>query len=359
MNTPFFLDYSLQDWKTWLQAHHYKPFQARQILDWIYKGKQDPKNFSNLPPLLREHLAAAFNWDLPTIDTKLDSQDKSSKFLLKLTDGQLIESVLMPTEGRVTLCISSQVGCRMGCTFCQTGKLGLGRNLSSGEILAQIFLTQPYSLQKITNIVFMGMGEPLDNFDEVIKATRAMLDPTLLGLSKHKVTISTSGLIPEIERLGKELPVSLAISFHTPFDHERSEIMPVNRKYPLPELKKALLEYPISTRHGITFEYVMIEGKNDSLAHAKALVSFLHGLKAKVNLIPMNPHPGNSMKASSLSQLQVFQAYLEERSISAPIRFSRGQDVSAACGQLASKRQAELHLDPRLIARERRSQKRT
>jgi 23S rRNA (adenine2503-C2)-methyltransferase len=248
----------------------------------------------------------------------------------------------------------------MNCSFCQTGKMGLMRNLSSGEILSQILIAnQEIHDAKVTNIVFMGMGEPLDNFHEVVKALKIMTDPQGLQLSKHKVTVSTSGLVPEIAALGKEVAVSLAISFHTPFDEERSSMMPVNKTYPLDVLKKALLEYPVQTRHGITLEYVMIKDKNDSLRHAKALVKFAHGLKVKVNLIPLNPHPGSPMEPALAENLASFQAYLEERSISAPVRYSRGQDVSAACGQLAVKRKNELSADPRLLWRDRRTVERS
>ena len=233
------------------------------------------------------------------------------------------------------------------------------RNLTSGEILSQILIAnKELKDRKVSNIVFMGMGEPLDNFDELIKALKVITSKDGLNLSKHKVTVSTSGIVPQIEALGKQVAVSLAISFHTPFDEERSVMMPINRKYPLDVLKKALLEYPIQTRHGITLEYVMIKNKNDSIKHAKAVVKFAHGLKVKVNLIPLNPHPGSVMEPALEESLKAFQTYLEERSISAPVRYSRGQDVSAACGQLAIKRKEELNADPRLLWRQRRAEKR-
>ena len=276
-----------------------------------------------------------------------------------MQDGLFAECVVMPSENRVTLCVSSQVGCRMACTFCQIGRMGLSRNLTAGEILAQILLANRRLAERgldrrVTNVVFMGMGEPLDNYDNVVQACRVMIDPQLLGLSKHKVTVSTSGLVPEIRKLGLDVPVALAISLHTADDDQRTGMMPVNKKYPLAELKQALLEYPVQTRHGVTFEYVMIEGVNDSLVHAKKLVKFLHGLKAKVNLIPMNPHPGNSMTATNADNMRAFQKYLGDRSIPAPVRYSRGQDVSAACGQLAAKRKDELELPPRTVALARR-----
>jgi 23S rRNA (adenine2503-C2)-methyltransferase len=345
------LDLSESDWKEFLRSRDVPAFRAGQILNWIFvKENLNPLEFSNLPPSLRTDLSELFDWQLPQADTVLKSTDGSEKCLLKLHDGRLIECVIMPSENRVTLCVSSQVGCAMGCTFCQTGRMGLMRNLTSGEILGQILFANKLSELKVTNVVFMGMGEPLDNFDHVVEACQKMTSPKLLNLSKHRVTVSTSGLVPQIEKLGQTVAVSLAISLHSASDADRSAMMPVNRKYPLDVLKKALLEYPINTRHGITFEYVMIAGKNDSIADAKKLVKFVHGLKAKVNLIPLNAHPGNPMVASDAERLREFQSYLADRSIPAPVRYSRGQDVSGACGQLVNKRENELLETPRKVA---------
>ncbi len=350
------LSMTLHDWVQWLSAKNEKSFRAKSLFKWLYVENQwNPLVMSDFPKNIREKLLEEFDFFTPQIDTLLSSSDGSDKILLKLSDNRLTECVLMPSENRVTLCVSSQVGCKMACTFCQTGKMGLMRNLTSGEILYQITLGNQRLRdrqidRKITNIVFMGMGEPLDNFDHVVESCSVMIDPFYFGLSKHKVTVSTSGLIPEIEKLGAKVPVALAISLHNAFDEERSKIMPINKKYPLDELKQALLRYPIQTRHGITFEYVMLENVNDSMRHAKKLVQFLHGLKAKVNLIPMNPHPGSNLTSSHESQMKEFQKYLSDRSIPAPIRYSRGQDVSAACGQLALKRKDELELTPRSVA---------
>ncbi|MCB1135920.1 MAG: 23S rRNA (adenine(2503)-C(2))-methyltransferase RlmN [Chlamydiia bacterium] len=363
MHKPYALDLEEADWVQWLKSLGKPSFVAKQIRRWLFsQGVADPAAFSNLAKELRALLAESFRWGLADVDTRLDSSDDSEKFLLLTHDGLFTEMVLMPSPNRVTLCVSSQVGCRMGCTFCQTGKLGLQRNLSRGEILAQLVLANQRLAERgedrrVTNIVFMGMGEPLDNFDELVAACRTMIDPEAFGLSKHRVTVSTSGLVPEIRRLGEELPVRLAISLHSPDDERRSRLMPVNRTYPLAELKQALLEYPSPKRYGITFEYVMIKGENDSLWHAKKLVTFLHGLKAKVNLIPMNHFPGNPMAAAEAEQIRSFQEYLAQRSIPAPVRYSRGQDVSGACGQLAAKRQNELDVDPRVLRRQRKSLK--
>lgn len=347
-------------WKSWCAEQGFKPFLGAQIMEWITKKScLDPLQYSNVSQALRHQLAQEFNWQLPVIDTILQSGDQSEKILLKTHDNLFTECVLMPSENRVTLCVSSQVGCRMACNFCQTGKMGLTRSLSRGEILAQVVIANRRLIERgldrrVTNIVFMGMGEPLDNFDEVVSACDVLIDPRFFGLSKHRVTVSTSGLVPEIEKLGQRLPVSLAISLHSADDAQRASMMPVNKRYPLPVLKEALLRYPVQTRHGITFEYVMINGVNDSIPHAKKLVKFLHGLKAKVNLIPMNPHPGSDMVATDEQRMREFQSYLTERSIPAPVRYSRGQDVSAACGQLASKRKDEINALPRQVALARR-----
>lgn len=360
MSLKHALDLSETDWKNWCVAHGAKAFLGTQIMEWVTrKNCTDPNLFSNVSQTLRSQLAVEFDWRLPVVDTLLHSADQSEKILLKTHDNLFTECVLMPSEKRVTLCVSSQVGCRMACTFCQTGKMGLTRNLSRGEILAQIVIANRRLIERgeerrVTNIVFMGMGEPLDNFDEVVAACEVMLDERFFGLSKHRVTVSTSGLVPAIEELGKRLPVSLAISLHSADEEQRSGMMPVNKKHSLAELKEVLLRYPVQTRHGITFEYVMINGVNDSLLHAKKLVKFLHGLKSKVNLIPMNPHPGTEMVATDPERMREFQKYLTDRSIPAPVRYSRGQDVSAACGQLASKRKEELNLAPRTVALARR-----
>ncbi|MDP1835330.1 MAG: 23S rRNA (adenine(2503)-C(2))-methyltransferase RlmN [Chlamydiales bacterium] len=360
MDLPYALDFDEQQWREWLVSVGAPAFTGKQILNWLFRQQvNDPALFTNLSQSLRERLQTSFSWALPEIDCQLSSLDGSEKLLLKTPDNLLTEAVLMPSENRVTLCISSQVGCRMGCTFCQTGKMGFKRDLSSGEILAQIIignrrLRERGEERQVTNIVFMGMGEPLDNYEEVVKACRVMIDPAHFGLSKHRVTISTSGLVPQIYRLARELPVRLAISLHSADDVRRSSLMPVNRQYPLAELKKALMEYPAPSRYGVTFEYVMIQGENDSIADAKKLVKFVHGIKAKVNLIPMNHFPGSTLSSSEAESIRAFQQYLSDRSIPAPVRYSRGQDVSAACGQLAAKRAGELNMSPIQLRRIRK-----
>ncbi|HEY4831942.1 MAG TPA: 23S rRNA (adenine(2503)-C(2))-methyltransferase RlmN, partial [Waddliaceae bacterium] len=238
------LDQKEQNWEEWFAKRGGQPFGAQQVMRWLYVHHEfDPLKYSNIALPFRQPLVFDFDWSLPEIDSILRSSDDSEKVLIATKDGRFIESVIMTSENRITLCVSSQVGCRMGCTFCQTGKMGFSRNLSSGEILAQLVLANLRLKErgldrKVSNVVFMGMGEPLDNYDKVIQACRIMLDPKLFGLSKNKVTISTSGLIPEIQRLGQDLPVSLAISLHSADEEQRSRMMPINRKYSLAELKK-------------------------------------------------------------------------------------------------------------------------
>ena len=350
------LSLTFEEWRAWFKQKSYQSFVAGQVFDWIYKkGVLDPLLFSNVPAAIRQELSTSFDWALFRIKDRLPSQDGSEKLLLLTHDNLMIEMVIMPYDDRTTLCLSSQVGCKMGCTFCQTGKMGLKRNLSSAEILGQIFLANSLLKEaRISNVVFMGMGEPLDNYDEVVKACKLMIDPEALGLSKSRVTISTSGLVPALQKLALDLPVRLAISLHSADDAKRSSMMPINRKYPLAALKEVLLTYPAPSRYGITFEYVMIENVNDSILDAKRLVKFLHGIKAKVNLIPINHFPGIEMHPSKQERLREFQKYLSDRSIPAPIRYSRGQDVSGGCGQLAAKAHDEIDMDPRLLHKMRR-----
>lgn len=361
---PSALNFSQKEWQEWFSEKALPSYNGKQVFQWIFqKQTLDPSIFTNISQPIRTQLAESFNWDLLKIHSRLFSKDGSEKLLLQTEDNLLIEMVIMPYDDRVTLCISSQVGCRMGCTFCQTGKMGFKRNLTSGEILSQILLAnqllqEKEEKRKVTNVVFMGMGEPLDNYDEVAKSCLIMIGRQGLGLSKSKVTVSTSGLVPEIYRLGREVPVRLAISLHSADDVRRSSMMPINRKYPLAKLKKALLEYPAPSRYGITLEYVMIERVNDSILDAKKLVKFIHGLKAKVNLIPINHFPGLKMRASQEESLEAFQKHLSERDIPAPIRYSRAQDVSGGCGQLAAKEQGDLDKDPRDLYREKRAQAR-
>jgi 23S rRNA (adenine2503-C2)-methyltransferase len=314
-------------------------YRSDQLIRWIYKKYatkiDEITEFSND---LRNALnKIAFISNLKLVK-RLKSLDGTEKFLFSLEDGQTIESVLIPDKGlrlrRITLCISSQAGCAMGCSFCLTGKLGLIRNLKSYEIVDQIIsVNRIIRPEKITNIVLMGMGEPLANFDEVVKALWKVV--LFIGISKRKITLSTAGIAPKILLLPEKAPeVNLAISLNATTDVSRNEIMPVNKKYPLKSLINACKKYPLQLRRKITFEYVLIDGKNDSIEDAHRLVNLLRGLRCKINLIPFNPHEGSNLKRPSDKKILEFQKILLQNNMRALIRESRGQDIHAACGQL-------------------------
>jgi len=262
------------------------------------------------------------------------SADGTEKFLFGLEDKQTIESVLIPEKDRLTLCISSQVGCAMGCRFCRTGKKGLVRDLRAWEIVDQVLsVNRLYSPKKVTNIVLMGMGEPLANFDEVVESLKRIVSYT--GISKRKITLSTAGLVPKITALaGKAPDINLAISLNATTDEVRDRLMPVNRKYPIQALIKACRNFPLKSHRAITFEYVLIAGMNDSPEDARRLVRLLKGIRCKVNLIPLNPHEGSDLQRPSVAGVLAFQKILTDHDVTAFIRESKGQDILAACGQL-------------------------
>ncbi|MEW6187429.1 MAG: 23S rRNA (adenine(2503)-C(2))-methyltransferase RlmN, partial [Thermodesulfobacteriota bacterium] len=265
------------------------------------------------------------------------SSDKTRKFLFELEDGERIESVLIPERGHYTLCISTQVGCRQGCRFCLTGKMGLKRNLKASEIINQVLAVQESlteSEPQLTNLVLMGMGEPLDNFENTIRALKTLLSPQGMQFSHRHITLSTAGLIPEIKALGEMLPVNLAVSLNAADNETRTRLMPVNRKYPLESLIQACKDFPLPHQKRITFEYILIQGINDSPQAAKALARLLRQLKAKINLIPFNPHPGVKFKPPAEETILAFQDILVRANYTAIIRRSKGGDISAACGQL-------------------------
>jgi 23S rRNA (adenine2503-C2)-methyltransferase len=274
-----------------------------------------------------------------TLQEKQEASDGTRKYLFGLHDGHFIESVLIPDPPRYTLCVSSQVGCALGCKFCLTGALGFKRNLNAAEIVDQICRVQEdlESSKRITNLVFMGMGEPLANYEAVLRAIKVLIDPNGLAFSHRRITLSTAGLVPQLYRLGQDSPVNLAISLHAPDDNLRSQIMPINRTYSLSKLMAACRDYPLPPRKRITFEYILMEGVNDHPRQAKELVKLLQGVKAKINLIPFNPHPGSPFKKPSEEGILAFQDVLQRAQLTAIIRQSRGADIGAACGQLAAK----------------------
>jgi 23S rRNA (adenine2503-C2)-methyltransferase len=332
-----------------------KKYRATQILEWIYrKHAATFEEMTNIAKAERSMLAERFYISNPRVLTVERSLDTTRKFLFELEDRHTIESVLIPDEDRRTLCISSQVGCAQGCKFCLTGSGGFRRNLEAFEIADQVLAVEKIlaagpegsagesgrassreRFRYITNIVLMGMGEPLANFDNVIDALKIITADRGLGFSPRRVTLSTNGLVPEINRLGQSgVKVNLAVSLNAASDEERDRIMPVNRRYPIKDLLAACRRFPLDERRKITFEYVLLRGVNDSEADALRLAKLLTGIRCKVNLIPFNPFPGSEFKRPEDSAVRRFQKVLLDRHYIAPVRESRGRDISAACGQL-------------------------
>ncbi|WP_085901715.1 23S rRNA (adenine(2503)-C(2))-methyltransferase RlmN [Kiloniella majae] len=321
-------------------------FRAKQLWQWIYnRGAASFEEMTSLGKPFREKLEAGYVVGRPEIVEDLISVDGTRKWLLRFPDGNEVETVFIPEDDRGTLCVSSQVGCTLTCKFCHTGTQPLVRNLSPNEIVSQIIHARdameewPSSApgRRVTNIVMMGMGEPLYNYENVKAALNIVMDGEGLTISRRRITLSTSGVVPEIRRCGVDLGVNLAISLHAVDDETRSKIMPINNKYPLKELLDACREYPgVSNSRRITFEYVMLKDVNDSMEDAKKLLQLLKGIPAKINLIPFNPWPGSFFECSSNNQIRRFSNYLFEKGVSAPIRTTRGEDILAACGQLKS-----------------------
>ena len=331
------------EWEERVVAWGEPAYRGKQIFDWIHRhGVLDPDEMSNLPKALRERLKEeGVGWPI-TIVSAHESADQTKKLLVGMPDGEKVETVLIPQLGDeriVTQCISSQVGCAMGCVFCASGVAGLKRQMTDAEIVAQVLLGRRELRpgQRIRNVVFMGMGEPLHNYDAVARSLVLLTHPDGVDLSKRRVTVSTSGLVKQIDRLGKEFDgqVQLAISLHAVRDEDRSKIMPVNRKHGLGELTDALRRYPMPKRGRITIEYTLIKGVNDSVQDANGMVELLSGIPVKVNLIPMNPISASDLQAPDSSHVTRFQEQLTRRGLSVFIRKTRGDDVAAACGQLA------------------------
>jgi len=320
--------------------------RVNQLWNWIYvHGARDFASMSNLAKDFRSLLETSFTLDRPEIVTAQLSQDGTRKWLLRTGPGIEFETVYIPESDRGTLCVSSQVGCTLNCRFCHTGTQKLVRNLLPSEILGQLLIAKdaledwPSTApgRKVTNIVMMGMGEPLYNFDHVKAALAIVMDGDALALSKRRVTLSTAGVVPMITRAGSEIGSSLAISLHAVRDDIRDEIVPINKKYPIAELIEACRTYPgASNARRITFEYVMLKGVNDSLADARALVKLVAGIPAKINLIPFNPWPGAPYECSDWSQIEKFAEIVNRAGYASPVRTPRGRDIMAACGQLKS-----------------------
>ena len=320
-----------------------KPFRARQLMQWIYqRGVIDFEEMTDLSKKLRERLLQDAEIVLPQVQSRFDSTDGTVKWLFATDCGQAVETVFIPEPGRGTLCISSQVGCALDCAFCATGAQGFNRNLTSAEIIGQVFVANTELPRRengelaVTNVVFMGMGEPLANYRNLIPVLKLLVSDLACGLSRRRVTVSTSGIVPHINKLGDECNVSLAVSLHAPNDALRDDIVPINKLHPIAELLDACWAY--TAKHAnrfITFEYVMLRGVNDSIAHADELYRLLQSRPAKVNLIPFNPFPGTVFKRSSAETIRHFQNRLREKGLVATTRKTRGDDIDAACGQLA------------------------
>lgn len=329
-----------------LKALGIEAFRARQIWHWVYvKGATEFSQMTSIAKKQQAELAEHFTIARPKIARALTSFDATRKWLLEFEDGNKIETVFIPEEDRGALCVSSQVGCTLSCTFCHTGTMKLVRNLRAGEIVGQVLVARDglneWGKRRedclFTNIVLMGMGEPLYNYDQVARALKIIMDGEGIAISKRRITLSTSGVVPMIKKCGEELGVNLAISLHAVRDELRDVLVPLNKKYPLKELLAACREYPAaSNARRITFEYVMLKGVNDSDADARELCRLLKGIHAKVNLIPWNPWPGATYETSSNNRIHAFARIMGDAGYSSPVRATRGQDILAACGQLKS-----------------------
>ena len=360
------LDFDRAGLTQWCQDLGEKPFRAVQLFRWIHqRGASDFEAMSDLAKSLRGKLAACAEVRPLAVISEHVSADGTVKWLFDVGRGDAVEAVFIPEDGRGTLCVSSQAGCAVGCRFCSTGHQGFSRNLSTGEILAQLWYAEHQLRQRaqvarqgervITNVVMMGMGEPLQNYDALVPALRAMLDDHGYGLSRRRVTVSTSGVVPMIDRLRQDMPVALAVSLHAPIDTLRNELVPLNRKYPLAELLSACQRYLLTApRDFITFEYCMLDGVNDSVEHAEALVRLVSErgpvgrVPCKFNLIPFNPFPASGLLRSPNERVLAFSRVLSDAGFVSTIRKTRGDDIDAACGQLAGEVQDRTRAHERL-----------
>jgi 23S rRNA (adenine2503-C2)-methyltransferase len=316
-----------------------KAFHGRNVLKWIHKhGVTDFAAMSDVPQRLREELADVAMIRLPRIALAQPAGDGTIKWVLELADGQHVETVYIPDGGRSTICVSSQVGCALDCAFCSTAQQGFNRNLGVDEIIGQVWLAARELGHMPTNVVMMGMGEPLANFDNVVASMDLMQEDLAYMIAKSRVTLSTSGIVPALRRLREVSDVSLAVSLHAPDNALRDRLVPINRKYPLEELIPACRDFiRDDRRRKITWEYVMLDGVNDSIAHAKALIRLLQGVPSKVNLIPFNPFPGSDFRTSPPERIEAFRQRLKRSGIMSMTRKTRGDDIDAACGQLVGK----------------------
>ncbi|EGY52849.1 23S rRNA (adenine(2503)-C(2))-methyltransferase RlmN [Neisseria shayeganii] len=356
------LNYDLQGLTNHFAQMGEKPFRARQVMRWMHLGgAADFDDMTDLAKSLRAKLKDRAEVGVPDLMTAQKSRDGTRKWLLDVGTGNGVETVFIPEAERGTLCISSQVGCALECTFCSTGRQGFNRNLSAAEIIGQLWWANkalgvtPKNERVISNVVMMGMGEPLANYDNVVTALSIMLDDHGYGLSRRRVTVSTSGMVPQMDRLKEDMPVALAVSLHASNDAVRNEIVPLNKKYPLTELMAACRRYLAKApRDFVTFEYVMLDGVNDRPEHARELLTLVRDVPCKFNLIPFNPFPHSGYQRSSNENIRIFRDILQQAGLVVTVRKTRGDDIDAACGQLAgqvrdkTRRQAkwqQLHLE--------------
>lgn len=351
------LGFDAQQLTAWFAEQGEKPFRARQVLRWLHKsGEADFDAMSDLALSLRAKLQERATVAAPTVMREELSSDGTRKWLLDVGTGNAVETVFIPEAERGTLCVSTQAGCALDCAFCSTGKQGFNRNLSLAEIVGQLWWANrevgkdENGNWPVTNVVMMGMGEPLLNFDNTVSALRLMLDDNAYGLSRRRVTVSTSGIVPAMDRLREECPVALAVSLHAPNDELRNVLVPINQKYPLRELMAACQRYlEKAPRDFVTFEYVMLEGVNDSEKHARELIALVRDVPCKFNLIPFNPFPQAPYKRSSSDAVRRFRDILMQADIVTTTRKVRGDDIAAACGQLAGQVQDKTKRTHRLV----------
>jgi len=337
MPKPNVKNFTMQEMESFVLSQGWDAYRARQLTAWLYKKNvSDFARMTDLSRTLRERLEdiAAVSRFAPS--ETIGDPDGTRKYLFSLENGWGVESVLIPERDHYTLCVSSQVGCALGCRFCYTGTMGLVRNLQPAEILDQVLAVKEDvgEAVPVRNIVFMGMGEPLANMENMLKALDVMLDPYGLNFSHRRVTVSTAGLVPQIKRLGRENPVNLAVSLNAADDETRNVLMPINRTYPLKELMEALRTYPLVHRKRITIEYILIAGVNDADKDARKLVGLLRQIRCKINLIPLNEHPGTAFRRPSPERIDSFRTVLATNGYTAMIRESKGRKIGAACGQL-------------------------
>lgn len=340
---PSFYNLTTSDLKDVLKDNGLSPFISKQLFDWIYKKNiLNMDEWSNIGKKVKDFLSETYDFNLPKIIWHGHSKDGTRKYLCKMADGQTVETVAIPAKDRLTLCISSQVGCAMGCSFCHTGTMGLKRNLETHEITGQFLAVSLWLKEnvhpdeKLTNIVFMGQGEPLHNYENVKKAVENFLDDYGFGLGQRRITLSTSGLVPKIKMLHDFPPVNIAISLHSAKDDIRTELMPINKAYDLKRLFEAIKTIPLKAHRRITYEYLLIDGLNDQPSDIEALTKLLHRKESKINLIPFNEYPGSKYKRPKTEHVFWFMEELNQKGYTCTIRATKGDDILAACGQLKS-----------------------